>query len=340
MPQCASVIKTAASSYNIVVCSGIFIPTSLIPALLIIIAIIKDPFKEIKTQINIFVMASSVASLLSIPVNGMRAWFHILNATGIDAYKERKSVIPALHACHFTWFTIHFVASICILAIVLMQMFDRLSVAKEFNAKYSTVYKVIVSATWMIGATFGSCVQLAGMSLMTQIQTTVQCAVAVTSLICAYFCVHLPLEEDEQADVTKEATTKCNDIEDLRKDGSSPTAIVIEKLPPVEIVEVDENVVQVNIMGIREEEKAIIYKAVLYFCCAVPSGILLLIFHCVDSMTCTQMFWVKDVSSLCLQLFLAVHPIFCIVFSPKMKRAVNHILGIKDSVVYPSGTLN
>lgn len=79
-----------------------------------------------------------------------------------------------------------------------MQMFDRLSVAKEFNAKYSTVYKVIVSATWMIGATFGSCVQLAGMSLMTQIQTTVQCAVAVTSLICAYFCVHLPLEEDEQ----------------------------------------------------------------------------------------------------------------------------------------------
>ena len=124
--------------------------------------------------------------------------FHTLNATGINPYIERKSVVPALHACHFTWFMIHFVATICIFAIVLMQMLDRLSVAKEFNGKYSTVYKAIVIATWMIGAIFGSCVQLTGMSLMTKIQTTLHCVFAVKSLTLAYFCVYMPLGEDDQ----------------------------------------------------------------------------------------------------------------------------------------------
>ena len=124
--------------------------------------------------------------------------FHALNATGINAYKERLSVVPVLHACHFVWFMIHFVATMCIFAIVLMQMFDRLSVAKEFSGKYSTIYKVIVIATWITGAIIGSCVQLTGMSLMTKIQTTVYCVVAVTSLTFAYFFVYLPLEEDGQ----------------------------------------------------------------------------------------------------------------------------------------------
>ena len=195
--------------------------------------------------------------------------FHAVNATGRNPYKIYPNVVPALHTCHAFWFATQFAGTFFFLAVLLSTIFDAqysTQIAETLKKKMITLVTV---ATWTAGFAFGVGSYWTGMSLMTMIQTSLNNIVAMSCVFPAYI---------GWARLSKLSNDKSNSS--ISNCIANKNTTVSSNL--VSEITSKENKAQRDGLAIEhnrsaQEEKlqelhSIFLHAILYFCCAVPSG--------------------------------------------------------------------
>ena len=195
--------------------------------------------------------------------------YHAVNATGRNPYKIYPNVVPALHTCHAFWFATQFAGTFFFLAILLSTIFDKqcsTQIAETLKKKMTTLVTV---ATWTAGFAFGVGSYWTGMSLMTMIQTSLNNIVAMSCVFPAYIgwarLSKLPNDKSNSSIsnciANKNMTVSSNLVSEItsKENKAQRDGLAIEHNRAAQ----EEKL---------QELHSIFLHAILYFCCAVPSG--------------------------------------------------------------------
>eukprot|EP00794_Sanderia_malayensis_P017546 gene17546-19296_t len=170
--------------------SGIHIITASISSLLVIIAIAKDPFKELRTQLALFILSSACASLLCVPVNSARLWVNHKNASGINLLKGHKEAVIPITACKIMWFTCLYVSACCLLAIMLEQILFPPPSANNDARSFSCGSKLAVMFIWLVGCTAGLMALYVDVSSIVEVSIMFFWVVSICAMFGSHFCIY------------------------------------------------------------------------------------------------------------------------------------------------------
>ncbi len=281
MPSCAAVPKPAVISWSTVIVSGMQVLAAGIPATLIVIAIVRDPFKELRTRMAIFILSSAGASLLSVPVNAMRVWIHYQNTTGINLLTGYKDVVVPLIACKITWFACLCLAALCLFAILVEQAFLEPS-QNTSEERFSPGCKIATFFIWLVGLGTGMLYFLFGRPRMHKVTTMLYSVFSICGLVVAYCWIYRPAKRhlisvmlSEKKAVSEEKKSEIeSQVDECPKKPDERSYGVTLPNQIMEIVQLEERVVRSSDVAavVLTEAKTTLYSLLLHFICMNLSG--------------------------------------------------------------------
>lgn len=137
-----------------------------------------------------------------------------------------------------------------------MQIFDAQSAVAESRDANKTLYKAIITCTWLLGVSVASGAFFIGFPMIVKVQTIFFCTVATISLLCVCLVQFFDKDQPEFS----------NDKNAANEDNDAGDAIKIETTHQGEFVSNDE-------IDLLIKEKRILIKKVLFFStCVIPGG--------------------------------------------------------------------
>ncbi|XP_065056112.1 uncharacterized protein LOC135684462 [Rhopilema esculentum] len=324
--------RPPASSITVIVCSIVFMPTALFSSLPVIVAFFKRKATGVKTEMNLFVLASTIASLFSILVNILRVWHHYLSTKRLDPLSLYPSVAPAFVACHIFWISSQFIAALCIVAILLLYMFDRQATARRLQKTRSTVwYTLAVVAIYLTSFGIGSLTTAVGLSTMLKIKTIVFCVIAVPSAVVSFFLIYISWNDGASTE-GRQSTVSISEREiqasgnEALPAGEKNESITVEDKQEPDSRQCD-----------AQFDVSILYKIFVFCVFALMEGLLLFVGGFIDSKKCVALFWMKDIGSILMQCYLATSPILFIALCPCLKAEIILMFWTPKGKVQPNG---
>ena len=151
--SCKGIPKPYDIYYTTGYVSAIYTPVTVFGNLLLILTIVADPLRELRTRFNLFFLNSIAADLvLGLFVDSYRAWGNYLKGTGVNLSKKYPYRVHLSKLCHVVFFGSQIIGFFTMAALFT----DRVLHHKCGNRKTPTKIIASVSAgIWTFGVGLG-----------------------------------------------------------------------------------------------------------------------------------------------------------------------------------------
>eukprot|EP00112_Aurelia_sp_Birch-Aquarium-sp1_P012388 Seg2605.4 transcript_id=Seg2605.4/GoldUCD/mRNA.D3Y31 product="hypothetical protein" protein_id=Seg2605.4/GoldUCD/D3Y31 len=352
--NCKGVPKPNDNYYTTGYVSAIYSPVTVFGNLFLILTIVADPLRELRTRFNLFFLNSIAADLvLGLFVDSYRAWGNYLRGTGVNTgktYPDRKYLSKL---CHVVFFGSQIVGFFTMATLFT----DRILHHKYGNKKSSNKIIAFVSAgIWSFGVGLGLFYQLYGYTIVEWVVIGTVSVTSVVILAAAFIFFYLPARAAVDGSATtpnglvvqgNETSTKSTDFDTMDKTKPVGETKDIEETPISEFPSVriksskpdsddgSSSSLDAKLKLENAEKLLVIYVVLFLF--AVTAGVLVFMVNYKAAPTCISAYWVKDMKTLVVCSYRAFNPYLCLLLIPSFRRGLLCLLRFrKIGAVAPS----
>lgn len=194
--NCTDVMAPTTLSYLSAIVGVIYCPITTIGNGLVIIAILIDPFKELRTQFNFFVVNLAVADLMiGAIIDPLTSWAHFQEANRVEVRKEYPGFVKF---CHFAYF-----ASVTASLLSLSALSIDRVIAVRFPLKYRCQvsflrYGIGALFIWVLSFGLSALYFVIGYVFMAWIMASFSCVFTFIVMVCCYFLLYLVIKSREE----------------------------------------------------------------------------------------------------------------------------------------------
>ena len=348
--NCKGIPKPSDISYTTAYVSATYSPVTVFGNLLLILTIVADPLRELRTRFNLLFLNSIAADLvLGLFVDSYRAWGNYLKGTGVNLSKKYPYKKHLSKLCHAV-----FIGSQIIGFFTMAALFtDRILHHKYGNKKTPDKIIALISAgIWILGVGLGLPFLVYGFSIVEWVVIGTISVAAVVTFPAAYVLFYVPARAAVDGSATKhgglvdhnnESSTNSADFDTKDKTKSVGESKGIGETPidefPSESIQSlkrdNDASFDANLKLEIAEKLLVIYAVLTLF--AVTSGVLAFIANYNAAPTCITAYWVKDINTLMVCSYRAFNPYLCILLIPSFRRGLLRLLRFrKIGAVAPS----
>ena len=195
--NCTDVMAPVTLSYLSAIVGAIYCPITTIGNGLVIVAILIDPFKELRTQFNFFVVNLAVADLIiGAIIDPFTSWAHFQEATRVEVRKEYPAFVKF---CHFTYFA-SVTASLLSLSALSIDRVIAVRFPMRYRFQVSFVrYGVAALFIWVLSFGLSALYFVIGYVVMAWIMASFSCVFTFIVMVCCYFLLYLVIKNREEA---------------------------------------------------------------------------------------------------------------------------------------------
>ena len=195
--NCTEVMAPVTLSYLSAIIGSIYCPITTIGNGLVILAILIDPFKELRTQFNFFVVNLAVADLITgAIIDPFTSWAHYQEAKRVEVRKEYPIFVKF---CHYTYFVSVTASLLTLSALSIDRVIAvRFPMRYRFQVSYFR-YGVAVIFIWVLSLGLSALYFVIGYVVMAWIMASFSCVFTFIVMLCCYFLLYLFIKNREEA---------------------------------------------------------------------------------------------------------------------------------------------
>ncbi len=333
--NCTDVMAPVTLSYLSAVIGAIYCPVTVVGNGLIILAIILDPFRELRTQFNFFVVNLAAADLIvGTLIDPLTSWAHFKEAIRVEVREEYPYFVKFVHFNYFASIT----ASLLSLSALSI---DRL-IAVRFPLKYRsnvsfTEYGLAALVIWVLAYGLSGMYFAVGYVTMAWVMASFSCVFTFIVMMCCYFLLYLVIKHREEAlleslnaDIPRKTSPSNHTQADNPTQPTSSNAVSMEQNNP------KNDSVSSNVTSSRhaaQTRKTVTVLLVLFFfflLCFVPATIMIFIIN-LERGDCIFRHWLRDLQFLFCVTSSLINPFIYTLRLPNFRRAIFSILRLKKN---------
>ena len=194
--NCTDVMAPVTLSYFSAIVGAIYCPVTTIGNGLVIVSILIDPFKELRTQFNFFVVNLAVADLIiGAIIDPFTSWAHFQEAARVEVRKEYPAFVAF---CHYTYFA-SVTASLLSLSALSIDRVIAVRFPMRYRFQVSFVrYGVAALFIWVLSFGLSALYFLIGYVFMAWIMASFSCVFTFIVMVCCYFLLYLFIKDREE----------------------------------------------------------------------------------------------------------------------------------------------
>lgn len=194
--NCTDVMAPVTLSYLSAIMGAIYCPITTIGNGLVIVSILVDPFRELRTQFNFFVVNLAVADLIiGAIIDPFTSWAHFQEAARVEVRKEYPGFVSF---CHYTYFA-SVTASLLNLSALSIDRVIAVRFPLRYRCQVSFVrYRVAALIIWALSFGLPTLYFVIGYVFMAWIMASFSCVFTFIVMVCCYFLLYLFIKNREE----------------------------------------------------------------------------------------------------------------------------------------------
>eukprot|EP00112_Aurelia_sp_Birch-Aquarium-sp1_P026548 Seg948.1 transcript_id=Seg948.1/GoldUCD/mRNA.D3Y31 product="alpha-1A adrenergic receptor" protein_id=Seg948.1/GoldUCD/D3Y31 len=320
--NCTAVMAPVTLSYFSAIVGAIYCPLTTIGNGLVILAFLLDPFKELRTQFNFFVINLAVADLIvGAIIDPLTSWAHFQEAKRVEVRNEYPGFVKF---CHYNYF-----ASITASLLSLSALSIDRVIAVRFPLKYRSQvsymrYGLASLLIWGLSYGLSAMYFVIGYVMMAWVMVSFSCVFTFCVMLACYYLLYVVITNREKALLASLRSGKeVKAIDNESYEGS--TTAQHKKSGNTTHVNRAQNITQT-----RKMVAVLLVMFGFFLLCFVPATIMIFIIN-LEQGSCIFRHWLRDLQLCFCVTASLINPFIYTIRLVNFKRAILTILRIRSN---------